>query len=112
MEDLAQVMNSIEKKNIISLGNKEIKGWTPWKETCEHVRKWNPTSGNFDGGLSSSDFARSNWCPSEMVKPEAISLNVKELNADSTFRFIIQGATKTIENNLNFWLVSAYLVYR
>ena len=101
-----------KKKNIISLGKKKIKEWFPCKDSCKHVRKWNPASLTWKDGTSSSDLPRSNWCPSEMVPPEIIPLDENDLNPNSTFNFTIKNTTKSSGDNLNFWLVSAYLVYR
>jgi len=100
------------RKNIITLSGKKIKEWVPWKASCEHVRKWNPTSGELWPGVSSSDLPRSNWCPSESVLPKIIPLQADDLSADSTFNFTVQQANKTIGNDTNFWLISAYVVYR
>ena len=100
-----------KKENIISVNNNEIKKFTPWIESCKAYRKWNPTSGDVGGGLSSSDLNRSNWCPGSIVLPEVISLEEKNIE-NGIFSFAIQKASKSVGNNLNFWLVSSYVVYK
>ena len=101
-----------KRENIISLNKKEIHKFTPWIESCESYRKWNPTSGNMGGGVSSSDLARSNWCPGSVVLPKIIPLEDANIE-DGTFSFAIPKAQKDMGNNqLNFWLVSSYLVYK
>lgn len=43
--------------------------YTPWREDCGRYREWNPVSGNFWNGLSSSDLSRSGWCPGTATQP-------------------------------------------
>jgi len=100
-----------KRENIISLNNKEIHKFTPWIDSCKSYRKWNPTSGDVGGGLSSSDLNRSNWCPGSIVLPKVIPLEETNIE-DGTFSFAIPEAQKAMENMLNFWLVSSYVVYR
>ena len=98
-----------EKENIISLNGNEIKKFIPWIESCKEYRKWNPTSGNLPGGVTSSDLGRSNWCPGSVVLPISIPL---EDFTDGSFSFAIPKSTKSTNGNLNFWLVSSYLIYK
>ena len=100
-----------KKENVIFLNDKEIKRFTPWIESCKAYRKWNPTSGDVGGGLSSSDLARSNWCPGSIVLPEVILLEKTNVG-DNIFSFTVREASKSEQNNLNFWLVSSYIVYK
>jgi hypothetical protein len=48
--------------------------YTPWREDCGRYREWNPVSGNFFNGLSSSDLSRSGWCPGTATQPTHIYL--------------------------------------
>ena len=48
--------------------------YTPWREDCGRYREWNPVSGNFWNGLSSSDLSRSGWCPGTATQPTYIYL--------------------------------------
>ena len=43
--------------------------FTPWRSDCGRYREWNPVSGNFWNGLSSSDYSRSGWCPGTATQP-------------------------------------------
>ena len=69
----------VPKKNTIYLDNKEIFYFTPWREDCGSYRLYNPASGNFPNGLSSSDYSRSNWCPGMITNP--IYMYLGDLNA-------------------------------
>lgn len=100
-----------KRENVISLNDKEIHKFTPWIESCKEYRKWNPTSGDVGGGLSSSDLNRSNWCPGSIVLPISIPLEDANIE-DGTFSFAIPKAQKSVGDTLNFWLVSSYVVYR
>lgn len=100
-----------KKENIIALGTKTLYGWKPWIDSCKAYRKWNPSSAVFQNGEASSDLARSNWCPGSMVEPISIPLSIEDIKTGDNFSFTIKNANKEEENKLNFWLVSAYIVW-
>ncbi|AZA62566.1 GLPGLI family protein [Chryseobacterium indoltheticum] len=64
----------IPKANSIYLDGKTAFSFTPWRTECGSYRLFNPASGNFADGLSSSDLSRSNWCPGTVTNPVFISL--------------------------------------
>ncbi|WP_294277407.1 GLPGLI family protein [uncultured Chryseobacterium sp.] len=64
----------IPKINTILLDGKMIFSFIPWRTDCGSYRLYNPASGNFPDGLSSSDLSRSNWCPGTVTNPDFISL--------------------------------------
>jgi len=64
----------IPKANSIYLDGKIAFSFTPWRTECGSYRLFNPASGNFADGLSSSDLSRSNWCPGTVTNPVFISL--------------------------------------
>jgi len=64
----------IPKVNSIYLDGKIAFSFTPWRTECGSYRLFNPASGNFADGLSSSDLSRSNWCPGTVTNPNFISL--------------------------------------
>jgi GLPGLI family protein len=64
----------VPKKNTILLDGKEAFAFTPWRSDCGSYRLSNPASGNFENGLSSSDYSRSNWCPGTVTNPVWIDL--------------------------------------
>ncbi|MET3731571.1 PNGase F N-terminal domain-containing protein [Moheibacter stercoris] len=64
----------VPKKNTILLNGKIIFDLIPWREDCGSYRLFNPVSGNFGNGLSSSDLSRSNWCPATVTNPYIIEL--------------------------------------
>ncbi|MGP1438165.1 MAG: PNGase F N-terminal domain-containing protein [Treponema sp.] len=103
-----------KKQNIISLNDQELKKYVPWIESCEAYRKWNPNSkNNVHGGNSSSDLARSNWCPGSMVPPIIIDLDIDALKTDDgTFKFAVPKAKESIGKNYNYWLISSYIIYK
>lgn len=57
------------KPNNIIIDDTIIYQYTPWREDCGRYREWNPVSGNFWNGLSSSDLSRSGWCPGTATQP-------------------------------------------
>lgn len=122
----------VKKENIIYLDDEKIFSFIPWRDDCASFRRYNPGTGTWfeeerDGEyidwkegkyktkkvnerISSSDFSRSNWCPGSCVVPEKIDLpNLKSGLHKITFS--IPEAQPAVENELNHWLISAYLVW-
>jgi len=58
-----------QKMNTISIDHKVLFQFTPWRCDCATFRKYNPASGNFWNGTSSSDYSRSGWCPGSATNP-------------------------------------------
>lgn len=98
----------VPKKNTILLDEKEVFHFTPWREDCGSYRLYNPASGNFSNGLSSSDYSRSNWCPGMATNPVYIELgNLKAGN--HTLQVIIpQGNPEG--TSFSSWNVSGVLI--
>lgn len=97
-----------QKKNTILLDGKTIFDLIPWREDCGSYRLFNPVSGNFPNGLSSSDYSRSNWCPGTVTNPYIISIG--DINAGShTIQVKIpQGAPEG--TSFSAWNVSGVLI--
>lgn len=98
----------VPKKNSIFLDNQETFSFTPWKTDCGSYRNYNPASGNFENGLSSSDYSRSNWCPGTTTNPLFIDLgNLK--SGEHTIKVKIpQGENEG--NSFSSWNVSGVLI--
>lgn len=64
----------VPKVNSVFLDGKMIFSFVPWRTDCGSYRLYNPASGNFADGLSSSDLSRSNWCPGTITNPNFIPL--------------------------------------
>lgn len=62
----------LPKVNTIELNGSILHKFIPWRQDCGSFRLFNPASGNFSNGLSSSDYSRSNWCPGTLTNPEYI----------------------------------------
>lgn len=62
----------LPKVNTIEFNGKVLHQFIPWRQDCGSYRLFNPASGNFGNGLSSSDYSRSNWCPGTLTNPEFI----------------------------------------
>lgn len=119
----------VQKRNILSVDGKEVYSFVPWRDDCASFRRFNPATGvwlikrlaayiseegyktkEVEEPLASSDLSRSNWCPGSDVTPEEISL--KDLKAGKhTFTVSIPEAQPASGNELNHWLISAYLVW-
>ena len=98
-----------QKPNTIYLDGKKIITFIPWRDDCGTYRNWNPCSGNFSNGLSSSDLSRSNWCPATVTNPEYIYLGDLSAGEHTMEVKIPQGAPEGGSNS--YWCLSGTLLY-
>ena len=98
----------VQKKNTILLDGKEIFSFVPWRMDCGSYRSYNPASGNFDNGLSSSDYSRSNWCPGTVTNPILIDLGNLAAGKHSIQVKIPQGEPEG--SSFSSWNVSGVLI--
>ena len=63
-----------KKINQIFVDDKLQFSYIPWRTDCGTFRKYNPASGNFWNGTSSSDYSRSGWCPGSSSEPMYIPM--------------------------------------
>ncbi|MCZ8144302.1 GLPGLI family protein [Flavobacterium sp.] len=98
----------VPKKNTILLDGKEVISIVPWREDCGSYRLFNPASGNFPNGLSSSDYSRSNWCPGMVTYPYYIDLGDLKAGTHTLQVKIPQGAPEG--SSFSAWNVSGVLL--
>lgn len=98
----------LPKKNTIILDGKEAFSFVPWRTDCGSYRLYNPASGNFANGLSSSDYSRSNWCPGIATIPNYIDLGDLKAGKHTISVKISQGEPEG--NSFSFWNVSGVLI--
>lgn len=98
----------VPKKNTILLDNKVIFDIAPWREDCGSYRLYNPVSGNFSNGLSSSDYSRSNWCPGTITNPYIIDVGNLKAGKHKIQVKIPQGEPEG--NSFSAWNVSGVLI--
>lgn len=98
----------VPKKNTLYLDEIEVFQFTPWREDCGSYRLYNPASGNFPNGLSSSDYSRSNWCPGMVTNPVYIDLGELKAGTHTIQVKIPQGAPEG--TSFSAWNVSGVLI--
>ena len=98
----------VPKLNSIYLDGKLIHSFIPWRTDCGSYRLYNPASGNFPDGLSSSDYSRSNWCPGTVTNPIFITLGDLKAGKHSIQIKIPQG--KPEGSSFSAWNVSGVLL--
>jgi Peptide-N-glycosidase F, N terminal/Peptide-N-glycosidase F, C terminal/Domain of unknown function (DUF4412) len=98
----------LPKKNTITLDGKVAFAFVPWRQDCGTYRLYNPASGNFENGLSSSDYSRSNWCPGTVTNAEFIDLGDLKAGTHTLTVTIPQGAPEG--TNFSAWNVSGVLL--
>lgn len=99
----------VPKVNTLFLDGDMVFKFTPWRVDCGSYRLYNPVSGNFANGLSSSDLSRSNWCPGTITYPYYIDLGDLKAGKHSIKVHIPQGAPEG--DSFSFWNVSGALIF-
>lgn len=119
----------IQLRNEVYFDNIKTIDTIPWRDDCASFRRFNPSSGvwtkkdtafaynknhkkeykEIEERLASSDLSRSNWCPGSFVNPYKVGLgNLPKGNHKLAIKI---PATSNEGDQLNHWLVSAYLTY-
>jgi hypothetical protein len=98
----------VPKTNSIFLDGKMAFSFVPWRSDCGSYRLYNPASGNFPDGLSSSDLSRSNWCPGTVTNPDFIPLGDLKAGKHTIQIKIPQGASEG--TSFSSWNVSGVLL--
>jgi len=98
----------VPKRNTIILNGKEMFSFIPWRQDCGGYRLFNPASGNFNDGLSSSDLSRSNWCPGTATNPIYIELGDLKAGTHTIQVKIPQGPNEG--GSFSSWNVSGVLL--
>jgi GLPGLI family protein len=96
-----------QKMNELFIDNQRVYEYIPWRTDCGSYRKYNPSSGNFPNGVSSSDYSRSGWCPGSTSIPVDIPIEMKS-GQHIIKIFIPQG--KPEGNSFSAWNVSLCLI--
>lgn len=99
----------VPKINSIFVDDELVFKFTPWRVDCGSYRLYNPVSGNFASGLSSSDLSRSNWCPGTVTNPNYIYLGDLKAGKHKIKVHIPQGPSEG--DSFSFWNVSGALLF-
>lgn len=97
-----------QKLNEIFVDGERVYSFIPWRTDCATYRMYNPSSGNFSNGLSSSDLSRSNWCPGTTTNPVYIPIN--DLSPGMHTFTIAIPMGKPEGNSFSAWNVSGVLI--
>lgn len=98
----------VPKEHQLFLNNQLIQKWIPWRVECGSYRLYNPASGNFQNGLSSSDLSRANWCPGTVTNPIYIPLGSLKAGNHEIEVKIPQGLPEG--GSFSYWNVSGVLI--
>lgn len=96
------------KENTIIIDGEKIFKYTPWRCDCATYREFNPVSGNFWNGVSSSDLSRSGWCPGTATNPVYFDLSDLKSGHHTITIAIPQGADEG--GSFSHWMVSGVLL--
>ena len=96
------------KENTIIVDGEKVFKYTPWRCDCATYREFNPVSGNFWNGVSSSDLSRSGWCPGTATNPVYFELKDLKPGHHKMTVTILQGADEGA--SFSHWMVSGVLI--
>ncbi len=96
------------KENTIIIDGEMVFKYTPWRCDCATYREFNPVSGNFWNGVSSSDLSRSGWCPGTATNPVYFDLSGLKPGHHTITVAIPQGADEG--GSFSHWMVSGVLL--
>lgn len=96
------------KENTIIIDGEIVFKYTPWRCDCATYREFNPVSGNFWNGVSSSDLSRSGWCPGTTTNPVYFDLSGLKPGHHTITVAIPQGADEG--GSFSHWMVSGVLL--
>lgn len=96
------------KVNEVFIDGKKVLAYTPWRGDCARYREWNPVSGNFWNGVSSSDLSRSGWCPGTATQPVYVNLDGLTAGKHTLKVAIPQGQAEG--GSFSAWSVSGVLI--
>ncbi len=98
----------VQKTNEIFIDSKPFFNYTPWRTDCATYRAFNPASGNFWNGLSSSDYSRSGWCPGTVSNPLYMPVGVLSEGLHTIQVYIPLG--KRDGNMFSAWNISGVFI--
>ena len=97
-----------QKMNTVLLDGSVLFQFTPWRSDCATFRKYNPASGNFWNGVTSSDGSRSGWCPGTATNP--IFFPVNEIKPGKHKISVAIPIGKNEGGSFSSWNVSGILI--
>lgn len=97
------------KTNTILVDGQVEYRYTPWRCDCGRYREFNPVSGNFWNGISSSDLSRSGWCPGTATQPTYFDLSHLKPGTHTMTIAIPQGPNE--DGSFSHWCVSGALLF-
>ncbi|MBS1496155.1 MAG: peptide-N-glycosidase [Bacteroidetes bacterium] len=97
-----------KKLNEIFMDGKRLYSFIPWRSDCATYRFYNPSSGNFGDGLSSSDLSRSNWCPGTTTNP--VYIPITDFTAGKHTFSVAIPLGKPEGSSFSAWNVSGVLI--
>ncbi|MBS7375981.1 MAG: glpgli family protein [Muribaculaceae bacterium] len=99
----------LQKPNTIYLDGVRVVSFIPWRDDCGTYRNFNPQTGMYETGCSSSDMSRSNWCPGTVTNPNHIPLGNLSAGTHTIEVQIPQGEPEGGSNS--YWCISGTLLY-
>lgn len=98
----------VPKTNELFLDSEPFFEFTPWRTDCATYRAYNPASGNFWNGLSSSDYSRSGWCPGTVSHPLYVPVTALKPGKHTMQVFIPLGPSE--HGMFSAWNISGVLI--
>jgi hypothetical protein len=101
----------VSKPNVIAVDGVVGARFHPWRDDCRSFRELNPYCARWTDGTWSSDYARSGWCPSQVVDPVEFDLSDHLKPGVHTIRFTVEEMRpRGADGHFGYWRLSAALV--
>jgi len=100
----------VSKDNVIRLDGAEVARWQPWRDDCDRFRARNPYCAKWTDGTWSSDYARSGWCPGDIVPPRLIDLGPVAPGPHTLSWTVEDIRPEDADGNHGYWRVSAAVI--
>jgi hypothetical protein len=114
-DEFVRCLHQIELDDVL------IDSFTPWRDDCASLRRFNPSSGvwtesafwkgdSIQERIASSDYSRSGWCPGDQVQTIKFLFDPME-RGNHNLKISVPTAQVLTESEMNFWNVAGYLSY-
>ncbi len=101
----------VSKAKVISVDGHVVHRMHPWRDDCRAFRDRNPYTARWTDGSWSSDYARSGWCPGDVVRPLEVDLTDALPPGAHTISYRIEDIRpRNPRGDFGYWHVSAALV--
>ena len=99
------------KDHVLRVDGDVVHRFRPWRDDCRSFRAINPYCRRWSDGSWSCDYARSGWCPGDLVAPLMLDLTDHLTQGQHDVQLQIEDVRPADQDDhKGYWRVSAYVV--